>query len=89
MKENISKRDWESISAYLDGQLSERKHARLESRLEQDQQLRVALEEIQNTQHVLQNTPALRAPEVLCLLPKWLVNPTECRGWLLYLDGHL
>ena len=75
MKDNITKRDWETISAYLDGQLSERKEARLESRLAQDEQLRVALDEIQNTQHVLRNTPSLRAPRSFMLTPEMAGQP--------------
>ncbi len=75
MKENISKRDWETISAYLDGQLSERKRIRFESRLDHDQQLRVALDELRDTRHVLRNAPRLRAPRSFMLSPELAGQP--------------
>lgn len=75
MKDKLSKRDWETISAYLDGQLSERKQARLASRLEQDQQLRVALDELRNTRQVLRNSPRLRAPRSFMLTPETAGQP--------------
>jgi len=75
MKDNLSKRDWETISAYLDGQLSGRKLTRFESRLEQDSQLQVALDEIRNTQHVLRNTPRLRTSRSFMLTPEMAGQP--------------
>ncbi len=75
MKNSISKRDWETISAYLDGQLSERKHARLESRLAHDLKLRAALDELNNIRQVLRSTPCLRAPRNFMLTPEMAGQP--------------
>jgi hypothetical protein len=75
MKDTISKRDWETISAYLDGQLSSRKQARLESRLQQDQKLCLALEELRDTRQVLRSAPRLRAPRSFMLTPEMAGQP--------------
>lgn len=70
MKESISKRDWEMISAYLDGQLSERKHSHFQARLHQEPHLQQAFEEIRRTRQILRNTPGLRAPRNFLLTPQ-------------------
>jgi hypothetical protein len=75
MRDTLTKRDWETISAYLDGQLSARKQAHFESRLQQDQQLRIALEEMQHTRGILRNTPKLRAPRSFVLTPALAGQP--------------
>jgi hypothetical protein len=75
MKDSISKRDWETISAYLDGQLSPRKQARLESRLQTDHRLQVALEELSATRKILRQTPRLSAPRNFILTPEMAGRP--------------
>ncbi|MFC1997467.1 hypothetical protein ACFLXI_07675 [Chloroflexota bacterium] len=77
MKDKISKRDWETISAYLDGQLSPRKQARLETRLQADHQFQILLDELRNTRHVLRNVPRLRAPRSFMLTPEMAGQPTR------------
>jgi hypothetical protein len=77
MKDTISKRDWETISAYLDGQLSRPKQARLESRLQKDFQLQVALGELRNTRDVLRSAPRLRAPRNFMLTPEMAGHPVR------------
>ncbi|MEJ2349608.1 MAG: hypothetical protein P8Y03_07480 [Anaerolineales bacterium] len=62
MKTRISKRDWEALSAYIDEQLTDRERSRLESRLQSDQNLQTALEELQHTRAILRSLPKLRAP---------------------------
>ena len=75
MTKNISNRDWETISAYLDGQLSGRKLIRFETRLSQDSELRIALDELHHTRQVLRNTPSLRIPRNFLLTPQMVGNP--------------
>jgi anti-sigma factor RsiW len=75
MRDGLTKRDWEIISAYLDGQLSARKQARFESRLQQDQQLRDAYEELRATRQLLRNAPKLRAPRSFMLSPEMASQP--------------
>ena len=75
MTKNISNRDWETVSAYLDGQLSGRKLIRFETRLSQDSELRIALDELHQTRQVLRNTPSLRIPRNFLLNPQMVGNP--------------
>jgi len=70
MNEELSKRDWEAISAYLDGQISGRDLARFESRLSQEPRLQAALNEMSAARRVLRNTPRLRAPRNFTLTPE-------------------
>jgi hypothetical protein len=70
MKNSVSKRDWETISAYLDNQLSQRDQARFESRLYNDRQLQAALDDIRRTRQVLRGAPRLRAPRDFLLTPE-------------------
>jgi hypothetical protein len=62
MKDQITTRDYELISAYLDSQLSDRERALLESRLKTDAVLRKELHEIGKTRLLLQSLPKLHAP---------------------------
>jgi anti-sigma factor RsiW len=70
MKNQIKSRDWEALSAYLDGQLSNREHTRLETRLRSEPELQVALEELQQTRGVLRSLPKLRVPRNFTLTPE-------------------
>lgn len=62
MTTRIMIRDWEALSAYLDNQLKAKDRVRLESRLNQDPELRSALQELRRTRAVLRSQPRLRAP---------------------------
>ncbi len=65
----LSPRDWELLSAYLDGELTPRERARLEVRLEREPGLRQALQRMAQTRAVLRRTPRLRAPRSFALTP--------------------
>jgi hypothetical protein len=62
MKNQITPRDYELISAYLDNQLGNQERALLESRLKADPELRNELQEITKTRLLIHNLPKLRAP---------------------------
>jgi anti-sigma factor RsiW len=62
MTKNISSRDWEALSAYLDGYLSKKERQRLEERLQQSMELKNGLEELRRTRRVLRSQPKMRAP---------------------------
>ena len=62
MTTRIIIRDWEALSAYLDDQLKAKDRVRLESRLNENPELRSALEELRRTRAVLRSQPPLRAP---------------------------
>jgi hypothetical protein len=69
MTKNISMREWEALSAYLDGQLPAKERTRLETRLNQAPELRSALEELRRTRSVLRSQPKVRAPRNFTLTP--------------------
>lgn len=70
MTTKISPREWEAISAYLDGQLAPHERTRLEARLEQDRELSLALEEMRRVRVMLRSQPKLRAPRNFTLTPQ-------------------
>jgi len=62
MKNQITSRDYELISAYLDNQLNEKDRALLETRIRTDPELRNELHEISKTRILVHSLPQLRAP---------------------------
>ncbi len=62
MKTQITDREWDALSAYLDGELNARERARLEARLQASVDLRVALDELRRTRTLLRSAPRIRAP---------------------------
>lgn len=70
MTTRVSSRDWETLSAYLDGQLSRAERARLETRLKSSPDLQQALQELRRTRAVVRSLPKLRAPRNYTLSPK-------------------
>ena len=62
MTTHISDRDWEAISAYLDGELSPQERARLESRLQSEPDIRAALEDMGQMRALLRRQERLGAP---------------------------
>ncbi len=69
MTKNISMREWEALSAYLDGQLAAKERTRLESQLNQTPELRSALEDLRRTRSILRSQPKVRAPRNFTLTP--------------------
>ena len=62
MKYQVSSRDVELISAYLDNQLSPKDRSLLETRLKTEPALRNDLQELSQTRLLLHNLPRIRAP---------------------------
>jgi hypothetical protein len=62
MTTRLKPRDWEILSAYLDGQLSPRENARLEARLQADDEMNNSLEQLRRTRVVLRSLPKVRSP---------------------------
>ncbi len=69
MSTQITPRDWESLSAYLDEQLSASDRQNLENRLAKNPDLRRALDELHSTRSILRSLPKLRAPRNFTLTP--------------------
>ena len=62
MKNQMTTRDYELISAYLDNQLGAKERAIFEARLKADPDLRRELQEISKTRLLVRSLPRLRAP---------------------------
>ncbi|MEA3351738.1 MAG: zf-HC2 domain-containing protein, partial [Chloroflexota bacterium] len=75
MMEQISRRDWERLSAYLDGQLSPKEQARLKARLSTDAALQSGWDDLRRTREALRSMPRLRAPRNFTLRPEMVAQP--------------
>ncbi|RME89208.1 MAG: hypothetical protein D6770_05160 [Anaerolineae bacterium] len=74
MSKRPSSRDLETLSAYLDGELTQAETKRLESRLESDPGLRAALDALLRTRALLRRTPRRRAPRNFTLSPRQVAS---------------
>lgn len=75
MMNNLSSRDIQEISSYLDHQLDVRSQVRLEERMQLEPQLRSAFEEMQALRFLLRSQPRLRAPRNFTLTPAMAGKP--------------
>lgn len=66
---SISNRDLEALTAYLDGELSEKEKKNLEANLQSDEQLRKTLEDLRQTRTIIRSLPSLRAPRNFYITP--------------------
>ena len=80
MTSNLSKRDLEALSNYLDGQLSRRQQRKLETRLQKDESLRLELANLRRTRAALRDLPRLKAPRHFTLTPE--IAGQQVRGGL-------
>ena len=67
---DISTREWEVLSAYLDERLSPQESAALEKRLEENANLHSSLEDLRRTRSLLRDIPRMRAPRNFTLTPE-------------------
>ncbi|MFP3853273.1 MAG: anti-sigma factor family protein [Anaerolineales bacterium] len=63
-------KDLEQLSAYLDGELSERETRRLESRLKEEPRLQAALQDLRQTSQMLSQLPEVRVPRSFTVSPE-------------------
>lgn len=82
-QQRISPQDWQLLSAYLDGQLSDREKTRLEKRLSEQADLRTALDELRQTRALLRSVRMQRVPRNFTLTPAMVEKPR--RSWLMNL----
>ena len=66
----VSTREWEDLSAYLDGQLNPKQSLHIELQLKERPELQEALEELRRTQAVLRVQGILRSPRNFTLTPE-------------------
>lgn len=69
MRAHINQRDFEKLSAYLDGQLTPSERKKLEERMRARPELHTALEEMDRTRALLRMAPRRRAPRNFTLTP--------------------
>jgi anti-sigma factor RsiW len=62
MNTQLSPKDWQLLSDYIDGQLLARQKEELEQRLQVDVGLRQGLEEMRQTRAILRSVPRLKVP---------------------------
>jgi len=74
MTKKMTPREWETISAYLDGQLALNDRKRLESQLRINPELRQAMEEMRRTRLLIRSQPKLRAPRNFTLTPQMVAR---------------
>jgi anti-sigma factor RsiW len=80
MNSQLSSRDWEYLSAYLDRQLKPKEIASLEARLSADPGLSAALGELQRTRDALRSLPKMRAPRNFTLTPQMVGQRSPLRA---------
>jgi len=79
---NISPKDWNALSAYLDNALKPRERQKLETRLRMDPQLQEALTSLKDTCRVLRATPKIRPPRNFTLTPEMVgIRPRTPRTY--------
>ncbi len=69
---NLTDRDTEQLSAYIDGALDESERAELEARLQTDDALRRELDALRHTVALVRDLPPLKAPRDFTLTPAML-----------------
>ena len=79
MNKKLSPRDWEILSAYIDGQLSNGKRVQLEARLQINPDLRAALDDLTRTRAMLRSLPRVKAPRSFKLTPQMVGQPEPRR----------
>lgn len=85
MTTRITRREWEDLSAYLDGELSPKESTRLDEKLQVRPDLRLALNELSQTRALLRSQPALRAPRNFVLTPRMVgVRQAPARSFQLF-----
>ena len=85
MTRMLSNRDWEALSAYLDGELSTRDRARLEAKLELSSEMRAAMEDLRRTRMMLRSQSPIRAPRNFTLSPQMAgIHPEKGSAFRLF-----
>lgn len=74
---DISRQDWQLLSEYMDDELSAKEKARLERRLEREDNLQKTLQKLRRTRRILRATPQLSAPKNFTLTPEMIGRRKE------------
>ena len=80
MKNQMSPRDWQLLSAYMDGQLSERERVQVEQRLNASPELQENLQVMRRNRAMLRSLPSRPVPRNFTLTPDMVPQPFRFRG---------
>jgi hypothetical protein len=86
MRAQISNRDYEQISAYLDGQLSSNEQRKLEERLRTRPELQTVLDDLRRTKALLRMAPHRRAPRNFLITPAMVGQQKAKRAQSTFLN---
>lgn len=75
MKLQLSSKDWQLLSAYLDGQLSPRERSQVEQRLRTQPDYREGLQTLRKNQAMLRSLPRRPVPRNFTLTPEMVAAP--------------
>src|SRR5512138_196575 len=85
MRAQLSNRDYEQLSAYIDGQLAQSERRRLEERIHNQPELQNALDELTQTRALIRQAPRRHAPRSFTLTPEMIgeanLRRKRSRGW--------
>src|SRR5438105_9101614 len=84
MASSIRPQDYELLSAYLDGELSEAERKTLEARLTAEPSLTAALNDLRVTIQVMRAAPRLKSPRNFTLDPARYGTRARKRWWERY-----
>jgi len=79
MNAQITPKEWQKLSEYLDGQLSPRDRSNLEQRLQTRPELREGLEELRRLRAVLRTVPRRKVPHNFTLTRAMVEKPAAAR----------
>lgn len=77
----VAERDWENLSAYIDGDMSPDERRALEARLAHDPALRAALDDLRENVRLLADLPRVKAPRNFTLDPAVYGRPARGFAW--------
>ena len=81
---NISNKDWERLSAYLDGEVNQKEKKQIEDRIQADPGFQAALEELQTARQVLRAAPSIKVPRNFRLTPDMVGRKPRSRSFQFY-----
>jgi anti-sigma factor RsiW len=84
MMAKISNKDWERLSAYLDGELNQKEIEQIELRIKADPVFQAALEEIRSARQILRATPRVSVPRDFRLTPALIGAKPRSRSFQIY-----
>jgi hypothetical protein len=84
MNAQITPKDWQILSEYLDGQLSPRDRSKLEQRMQSRPELRDGLEELRRLRSLLRTVPRRKVPHNFTLTRAMVEKPAPARwsNWI-------